>query len=129
MNHLFKQMEIEIDTQCPICLETLADPVEQGCGHPICKAHIEYLETPYCPCCKSKTPKQLWRRNYFLKRILGSTPKSCKNIHRGCDYMGNDDSLFMHEASCSHKLPRLKVPSKLKKHVLSKVQQAFYSSV
>ncbi|XP_037769615.1 tripartite motif-containing protein 10-like [Chelonia mydas] len=71
--------EIQEETNCPICLEYLRDPVTVQCGHNFCQVCItQYCETwaelgsgPLCcPSCRARIQKGVLRKNYQLANIV-----------------------------------------------------------
>ncbi|CAM5098222.1 unnamed protein product [Natator depressus] len=71
--------EIQEETNCPICLEYLRDPVTVQCGHNFCQVCItQHCETwaelgsgPFCcPSCRARIPKGTLRKNYQLATIV-----------------------------------------------------------
>ncbi|XP_034645012.1 zinc finger protein RFP-like isoform X3 [Trachemys scripta elegans] len=71
--------EIQEETNCPICLEYLTDPVTIQCGHNFCRVCItQYWETwaeldsdPLCcPSCRARIQKGALRKNYQLANIV-----------------------------------------------------------
>ena len=56
---LFAPSECEqCDLDCPVCLETLFQPVAPDCGHPVCRPCLERLvaetASPHCPLCPAR---------------------------------------------------------------------------
>ncbi|XP_039358235.1 tripartite motif-containing protein 10-like [Mauremys reevesii] len=71
--------EIQEETNCPICLEYLTDPVTIQCGHNFCRGCItQFCETweeqdsdPLCcPSCRARIQKGTLRKNYQLANIV-----------------------------------------------------------
>ncbi|XP_065420729.1 tripartite motif-containing protein 10-like isoform X2 [Chrysemys picta bellii] len=71
--------EIQEETNCPICLEYLTDPVTIQCGHNFCQVCItQHCETwaeldsdPLCcPSCRARIQKGALRKNYQLANIV-----------------------------------------------------------
>ncbi|XP_034645131.1 E3 ubiquitin-protein ligase TRIM52-like [Trachemys scripta elegans] len=71
--------EIQAETNCPICLEYLTDPVTIQCGHNFCRVCItQHCETweeqdsdPLCcPSCRARIQKGALRKNHQLANIV-----------------------------------------------------------
>uniref|UniRef100_A0A8D0DT74 Uncharacterized protein n=1 Tax=Salvator merianae TaxID=96440 RepID=A0A8D0DT74_SALMN len=65
------------DTLCPICKDTMKNPVSVNCGHNFCEDCIDqYFVTwaeagkKLCPVCRTKIKKESIRRNWQLKSIV-----------------------------------------------------------
>lgn len=104
---------VDVNVQCPICLEVYVDPYELPCGHMCCKDHIAELST--CPECRSKGN---WAPNHFMTRISNAITRPCP--HDSCEFKGNRMDVEQHSKSCLYKpINKLKrVPySKIKTRV------------
>ncbi|XP_044837320.1 tripartite motif-containing protein 26-like isoform X2 [Mauremys mutica] len=100
--------EIQEETNCPICLEYLTDPVTIQCGHNFCRSCIsQYCETweeqdsdPLCcPSCRARIWKGAFQSNYQLANIVEKIKQM--DFKRGkenlCERHGKALDLFCEE--------------------------------
>ncbi|XP_044840071.1 tripartite motif-containing protein 10-like [Mauremys mutica] len=100
--------EIQEETNCPICLEYLMDPVTIQCGHNFCRSCIsQYCETweeqdsdPLCcPSCRARIRKGAFQSNYQLANIVEKIKQM--DFKRGkenlCERHGKALDLFCEE--------------------------------
>ena len=71
----FEALEsIEAELQCPVCLDTLADPHRLECGHIFCKGCIATAvsHAPACPVCKASAGRRQAHQDEFVAELVAS---------------------------------------------------------
>ena len=71
----FEALEsLEAELQCPVCLDTLADPHRLECGHIFCKGCIvtAVSHAPACPVCKAGAGRRQAHQDEFVAELVAS---------------------------------------------------------
>uniref|UniRef100_A0A1X7UCM8 RING-type domain-containing protein n=1 Tax=Amphimedon queenslandica TaxID=400682 RepID=A0A1X7UCM8_AMPQE len=87
----------QIDIECPICLNILADPHQVSCcGRNFCQSCIERIKDSdgSCPMCKEETYKSFEDKN--IGRFINGLQVYCTNKAKGCQWKGDLKDLTTH---------------------------------
>ena len=92
-----KTSEID-DFFCPLCKGLLNDPVIDKCAHTFCKKCFEKFYNIYhlCPITKSKLEDGNLTQVPLITKSVGKRTIKCKNINKGCNWIGKISDLKHH---------------------------------
>ncbi|XP_023012974.2 uncharacterized protein isoform X1 [Leptinotarsa decemlineata] len=82
--------------QCPVCMELMTAPILTcKTGHHICSSCRKRISV--CPSCGSSFRDS---RNYGLEELAQMGELFCENQPKGCNFIGNVDSIIKHLDAC-----------------------------
>ena len=92
-----KSNDIE-EFYCPLCNGILNDPVIDKCSHTFCKICFEkyYNKFKSCPISKQKLDEENLTLVPLISKTIGKKEIKCKNINKGCNWIGKISDLKKH---------------------------------
>ena len=100
---IVQQKMIDIDHQCPICLEvfndSLTEPYLTDCGHHLCGKCCDHLlntSKTECPTCRKQDMLNNARCDKFFQRMVKNLKVRCSNYMEGCEWDGELRDLHDH---------------------------------
>ena len=75
---------------CPLCKGVLNDPVIDKCSHTFCKKCFEKFYNKYhkCPISKELLEDGNYTSVSLISKSIGKRQIKCKNVNKGCEWIG-----------------------------------------
>lgn len=109
-----EKKEDAIDSECSICLGTMAEPTQLSCKHRFCIGCLgkNFIQTSKCPLCRKQVSKTLKVDEAFQKKVKDSDPTGFEKRYKDLDKAGN---LFKDQIKVQFEVGNRCTPSKAKK--------------